>query len=426
MSEQPSAPPTPPAGPPGRNDIRNLRRSSGDRMIAGVCGGLGRYTGIDPVVFRITLAVLAIFGGAGLLLYAIAWLMIPDDTASQSEAQRLLHGRGTLFTVFAFGIGVLGVIALGAGVGHGWPGPFPAIILAAAIGALIVYRHGYGPPAPSPEEQRPSGAPLGPPAGYTSNFSEPPRTSYTAPTYTAPLYDEPGVGDEPWLTPPPPPPAPGRRRPPSVLGPIGASLGLVVAGVLLALGASDAFDITAQAVFAAALLTVGVVLIAGSWFGRSRGLIALGAALTVGLVFAAAVNVPLRGGVGNRHDVPISVNDLQSDYHLGVGNQVLDFAELELNGATKHVDATVGVGDMDVIVPSNVKVVVHARAGAGELHLFSRDFGGTQLDRQLTVDATGTPAGVLNLDLRVGVGQVQIWHAPGPPATPNTTQGAQS
>src|SRR6185312_8601225 len=100
------------------------------------------------------------------------------------------------------------------------------------------------------------------------------------------------------------------------------------------------------------------------WFGgRSRGLIALGAALTVGLVFAAAANVPLRGGVGNRHDVPISVNDVQSDYHLGVGNQVLDFAQLELNGATRHVDATVGIGDMDVIVPSNVKVVVHARAG---------------------------------------------------------------
>lgn len=403
-------------------------------MIAGVCGGLGRYTGIDPVVFRITLAVLAIFGGAGLLLYAIAWLMIPDDTASQSEAQRLLHGRGTLFTVFAFGIGVLGVIALGAGVGHGWPGPFPALILAGAVGALIVYRHGYGSPARSPE-QRPSSAPLGPPAGYTSNFSEPQRASYTAPTQTAPAYDgplydgplhdEPGAGDEPWLT-PPPPPAPRRRRPPSVLGPIGASLGLVVAGVLLALGASGAIDITAQAVFAAALLTVGVVLVAGSWFGRSRGLIALGAALTVGLVFAAAVNVPLRGGIGNRHDTPISVNDLQPEYHLGVGNQVLDFAKLELNGATKHVDATVGVGDLDVIVPSNVKVVVHARAGAGQLRLFYRDFGGTQLDRQLTADATGTPAGVLNLDLRVGIGQVQVWHALGPPPAPNATQGVQS
>jgi len=442
MSEQ-----SPTSAPPlGRHDLRNLRRSSGDRMIAGVCGGLGRYTGIDPVVFRITLAVLAVFGGAGLLLYAIAWLLIPDDTAAQSEAQRLVHGRGTLFTLFAFGIGVLGVIALGAMVGHGWPGPFPAIILAAAIGALIIYRHGYGEPAPGPQDRRASGggggAPLGPPPGYSASstteapyaapsypapsYTAPTAPTYTAPTYTAPIYPPPtDETDEPWLSPPPPPPAPAPRRPPSFLGPIGFSLGLVVAGVLLALGAAGAFDVSAQGVFAAALLTVGLVLIAGAWFGRSRGLIAWGAVLTAGLVFAAAANVPLRGGVGNRHDTPISVTDLQSNYHLGVGNQMLDLAQLELNGATKKVAATVGIGDMDVVVPDNVKVVVRARAGAGELRLFDRNFGGTQLDRTITMAATGKQAGELDLDLRVGLGQVQIWQAPAVVPVPSQ-QGAQS
>jgi phage shock protein PspC (stress-responsive transcriptional regulator) len=432
MSEQS---PTPSA-PLGRHDLRNLRRSSSDRMIAGVCGGLGRYTGVDPVVFRITLAVLAVFGGAGLVLYAIGWLLIPDDTATQSEAQRLVRGRGAVFTLFAFGIGVLGVIALGAMVGHGWPGPFPAIILAAAIGALIVYRHGYGEPSPSPQQQRGTagGAPLGPPPGYSaSSTTEAPQAAptttgptYTAPSYTAPSYTAPGdEHDEPWLSPPPPPPAPAPRRPPSFLGPIGFSLGLVVAGVLLAIGASGAFDISAQGIFAAALLTVGLVLIAGAWFGRSRALIAWGAVLTAALVLAAAANVPLRGGIGNRHDTPISATDLQSSYHLGVGNQMLDLAQLELNGATRHVAATVGIGDLDVAVPANVKVVVHARSGAGELQLFDRSFGGTQLDRTMTMAATGNQAGVLDLDLRVGLGQVHIWHAPAFLPVPNP-QGAQS
>jgi predicted membrane protein len=177
----------------------------------------------------------------------------------------------------------------------------------------------------------------------------------------------------------------------------------------MALGAAGAVDVTAQAVFAAALLTVGLVLVAGAWFGRSRGLIAWGAVLTAGLVLAAAVNVPLRGGVGNRHDVPVSVSDVSSNYHLGVGNQVLDFAELEMDGATKQVAATLGVGDLNVIVPRDVKVVVHARAGVGELSLFSRDFEGTQLDRTVTVEATGEQSGVLDLDLHVGIGRVEVW-----------------
>jgi hypothetical protein len=181
--------------------------------------------------------------------------------------------------------------------------------------------------------------------------------------------------------------------------------------VLLALGASNAFDITAQAVFAAALLTVGLVLVAGAWFGRSRGLITLGALLTVGLVFAAALNVPLRGGVGNRYDTPISASDLQRSYHIGVGKQRLDLTQLDLNGGTKYVAATVGVGDIDVVVPQNAKVVVHARAGAGQLRLFYRNFDGTQLDREMTMEATGKQAGELDLELRVGVGQVEVWQS---------------
>ena len=125
-----------------------------------------------------------------------------------------------------------------------------------------------------------------------------------------------------------------------------------------------------------------------------------------------------------RH-TPISVTDLQSNYHLGVGNQMLDLVQLELNGATKKVAATVGIGDMDVVVPDNVKVVVRARAGAGEVRLFDRNFGGTQLDRTITMAATGKQAGELDLDLRVGLGQVQIWQAPAVVPVPSQ-QGAQS
>ncbi len=58
---------------------KKLTRSINDRMIAGVCGGLGDYLGIDSTIIRVIWAALAIAGGAGLLLYIICWLIIPEE-----------------------------------------------------------------------------------------------------------------------------------------------------------------------------------------------------------------------------------------------------------------------------------------------------------------------------------------------------------
>ncbi len=63
------------------NNTRNaLRRSRTDRVIAGVCGGLGAFFGIDPVWFRIGFLVTFLPGGVpGLLLYLICWIIIPSE-----------------------------------------------------------------------------------------------------------------------------------------------------------------------------------------------------------------------------------------------------------------------------------------------------------------------------------------------------------
>src|SRR5436190_6314060 len=58
---------------------KRLTRSSSDRVIAGVAGGFGRYMGVDPVVARLAFIVLTFFGGAGLVLYGAAWLIVPSD-----------------------------------------------------------------------------------------------------------------------------------------------------------------------------------------------------------------------------------------------------------------------------------------------------------------------------------------------------------
>jgi phage shock protein C len=58
---------------------RLLRRSRSDRVIAGVCGGLGRYLGVDAVLIRIAALVLVFAGGAGIILYVIGWIAMPEE-----------------------------------------------------------------------------------------------------------------------------------------------------------------------------------------------------------------------------------------------------------------------------------------------------------------------------------------------------------
>ena len=59
--------------------LNALRRSRGDRWIAGVCGGLASATGADSWVWRLLFAILFFCGGAGLLIYALLWIFVPAE-----------------------------------------------------------------------------------------------------------------------------------------------------------------------------------------------------------------------------------------------------------------------------------------------------------------------------------------------------------
>ena len=59
--------------------LNNFRRSSSDKWIGGVCGGLARLTGIESWAWRLILTVLLLFGGTGALLYILLWIFVPVD-----------------------------------------------------------------------------------------------------------------------------------------------------------------------------------------------------------------------------------------------------------------------------------------------------------------------------------------------------------
>ena len=58
--------------------IKRLYRSRDEKVIAGVCGGLGSYFGVDPVIIRIVWAILGL-SGVGILAYLICWVAIPHE-----------------------------------------------------------------------------------------------------------------------------------------------------------------------------------------------------------------------------------------------------------------------------------------------------------------------------------------------------------
>lgn len=66
---------------------KRLYRAREDRMLAGICGGLGHYFGIDPTIVRVLFVVFALVVGGGILAYLILWLLIPlEPEPSETES----------------------------------------------------------------------------------------------------------------------------------------------------------------------------------------------------------------------------------------------------------------------------------------------------------------------------------------------------
>jgi signal transduction histidine kinase len=126
-----------PAPPPGV-----VRRDLDNRVLGGVCAGVGRRVGIDPVVFRVAFVVAAAAGGVGIVLYALAWLLIPADGAVRGRApSRVLPRRASWQVAAGVGLLVLALLLLLRELGVWftdalvWP-----VVLAATGTALIWHR----------------------------------------------------------------------------------------------------------------------------------------------------------------------------------------------------------------------------------------------------------------------------------------------
>lgn len=116
---------------------RRLYRSDSQRILGGVCGGLGEYFGADPVWFRVGFVVLAIGGGSGILLYLILWLIVPTKPADYHAPETpaiSLPGSAVVGLILVAMGGIWFVNTIAPAMGRFF---WPAVLVAGGLALLI-------------------------------------------------------------------------------------------------------------------------------------------------------------------------------------------------------------------------------------------------------------------------------------------------
>jgi phage shock protein PspC (stress-responsive transcriptional regulator) len=397
-----------------------LVRPTQGRLLAGVCGALGRATNTDPVLWRVLLAVLAIFGGIGVVVYLLGWLLLPADGDTGSPVEALL-GRGhsatspvltvigSIIVVFSFPVLIREPFR---------PGPWGVILVGGALLLLLRDRRRTGPAAPAPPTATASQYPTTT-SGASMTSANPPTAAATAPTTPfAPYGPYAGATPPPYAPPPyappaPPPPRPPRpKRPRSRLGLLTFSVLLVVLG---ALGMTDlaGYSVPGPSYLAAALAVVGLGLVVGAWIGRARPLIAVGIVLmffTAGASAATEFRHDFRAG--DQTWVVSSFDQLRPSYEQQLGNATLDLSALDFASTQKpvSVDVSVDAGNLEIIVPDNVDVTVDAKIDLGNADVFDQSWGGIDPGSHSVTDydSDGRGGGELRINASIAAGNLEV------------------
>ena len=137
----PSGPGQPPGpgSPPVDGGQRVVRRSRSDRVIAGVCGGVGRYLGVDPVLLRIAFIILALANGLGVIAYVVCWVAIPEERPDQPSAPAPQGRREMGRLVLGGSLVVLGLVLLLDRLAPDLDEPFwPVAVVAVGVAVMLV------------------------------------------------------------------------------------------------------------------------------------------------------------------------------------------------------------------------------------------------------------------------------------------------
>ncbi|RDG37738.1 PspC domain-containing protein [Streptomyces corynorhini] len=448
----PPPPPAPPSAPGSAPDsaapsatpppaLSQLRRGRRQKVLAGVCGGLGKHYDIDPVVFRIVIGVLTVTAGVGLIFYGFAWLLIPLDGEEENEGRRLLSGRVDGASLIAVLLALIGCGLFLSMLGNEETLSFAGLLSIAMVGAAVWSQRRRAAPA--------DGAPVDSSAAHAA--AEAPPETMAPPSPGSPSWwRDPLIKDgrgvpggfglpgadylwgpggsgvrtqaQPWRWhgaarwhPP---------RPPRPRGPRGTA-GLVFLFAVLAAGLgtgltweSQPLGTSVQIGLAAALAVFGIGLAVGSFLGRTGLGTVMLVVLTAGLLTGASV-IPkdISTQWSDQRWTAASADAVRPHYELSSGRGTLDLRRVRVpEGQSVSTSARVAAGQLRVVVPEGVTVRVNAKAEFGNVRFPGErpDEANVSRDqtRERTLSADRTPGkarpGTLRLDLEVGFGQVEV------------------
>jgi phage shock protein PspC (stress-responsive transcriptional regulator) len=360
---------------------RLLRRRVNDRVLGGVAGGLGDYFNIDPLLIRIGFVGLMIFGGAGLVLYVVAWLLLPAEGHDASAVEAFFRHLGLTpgrlgWLAVALVAFILLVNSWNTGMGFSireGPLGIPGVLWALAIvvtGVMLVRRREV--------VAAPSMAPA----------------ASTAAVLVAPAVK-------------------GPHRPRSPLAWYACGAVLLSIGLLALVSEISDIPVAPGQFFGAALAILGISLVVGAWWGRARILILLALLLMPLGVAASFITTPLEGGIGDLRLTPANAAELRDEYRMMGGTLILDLTDLSIGRGPVRIAASVAVGQLVVILPPDASVELRARMGAGQVTIFDA-YGagtilgdaGTSLDERYVRHQSNGPTYVL--DLEGGIGDVFV------------------
>ncbi|OOC57440.1 MULTISPECIES: PspC domain-containing protein [Nocardiopsis] len=416
----------PEAGAPGRE----LRKEDDDRVLAGVCAGLGRYTGTDPVVWRTAFVLTAFAGATGLLLYVAAWMLMRDAQGGPATFEQMLD-RGipprAVPKLLAVGLAVATALSLVGG--FGWSTLVLAVPLVlgllAARGRGVDLRAAFAGLREDLGSRRPP--PTAPSPGPTPTYYNPAQPWASAPqgpvdlavvaersTAGSPGDDDgedgadrsggDGGGGLSGHGPEESEQACRKGAPLSSL-----ALWTIVAGgvlvPLLVFGWSSSLwsARTVELLFgpetgvfflAGALAVIGVYALVGTWAGNPRGLVFLGLVVALALSLASVTDLT-RVRIGGEVWRPATVAEAEGgDHRFTLGSGVLDLTGLaDLSpGETVDVSLRVDVGHTRLVLPEDARVAVTSRVGLGVVNPGGEERGGGMAGYSLTYEEVHEPA----------------------------------
>ncbi len=459
-------PPTAPL-PPNRAWAHTpLRRPRQGGEIGGVVRALATGYGFDPKPVRIGLVIASFFFPPLVAAYIVAWIALPQEPSAPKTPAQLARTGGGFWGIVA-GLGLMAWV-----FGDGGNRDEGLIVAGILVGAgVLLWRSVNDRPGattvsvgPRPDAEQ---------AGYDALRAEAYREAQQAdvrwPLFGGPLADAPGADPvaagqatdvtsdvTPTPTPTPTPatalvaidealvptdsvvPWGGPRRwgPPLDAGPetppwhdatperarrsrlpvtrVTLAAAPVVLGVALAGDALGWWDLSVAGALAVLLATLGAGLILGAAFGAGRGLLVpVVLLLPVTAVASIFPTIAVNGAWGDRMVDPATTNEAAAGYRHGIGKLTIDLSDLSLTpGGDTTVPVVMGVGELRIAVPDDVDLVVDAKVGAGAVQLEDRETGGTDLEEHWTDPAVGSSDATVTLDLRLGVGKIDIVRTP--------------